>query len=287
MADPLGVTASIVAVLDLAVKVTQYVNDVRGGSEDRLKLRDELRNTIYLLEILKDRTEDIDLKDTWAASIRSLGSPNGPLDQFRTTPESLVEKLAPPGKSKQTLQTLKWPFDKGHVVGLLNAIERQSLFSPLRFRMIICMYSPNHVSFICLRSASTLSEEIKSGLHGVTEGIAQLQLGQKGRNNTSQLSRILTLADQERRFRSQQDREICDWISPLNFRAKQSDVLDRRQEGTGSWLLEADDFKAWLNETERTLWCLGIHTFRIDIIYVSEAKLLTLVSAGAGKTVLA
>jgi len=69
MADPLSVTASIITVLDLAAKVTSYLKDVKGGAEERLRLRDELRNTVTLLHMLKDRTEDVEYQGTWAPSI--------------------------------------------------------------------------------------------------------------------------------------------------------------------------------------------------------------------------
>ncbi|KAH0538021.1 hypothetical protein FGG08_005382 [Glutinoglossum americanum] len=51
---------------------------------------------------------------------------------------------------------------------------------------------------------------------------------------------------------------IADWLSPLNFIQKQSDVLDRRHPGTGQWLLDSDMFRDWLSGAEQTLWCRGI-----------------------------
>ena len=37
-----------------------------------------------------------------------------------------------------------------------------------------------------------------------------------------------------------------------------SDFIGRRQEGTGQWLLNSDEFKAWLNTSKQTLFCPGI-----------------------------
>lgn len=81
----------------------------------------------------------------------------------------------------------------------------------------------------------------------------------------------------------QEDRDVVAWLSPLNFSAKQDDVSSRRQEGTGKWFLEADLFKAWLDGTEKALWCPGIRTFLPPFLSVSADRL----EAGAGKTVLA
>lgn len=60
MSDPLSVTASVIAVLQLAATATQYLKDVKHGSADRTKLRDELRSATCLLEMLRDRLDDSD-----------------------------------------------------------------------------------------------------------------------------------------------------------------------------------------------------------------------------------
>ena len=64
-----------------------------------------------------------------------------------------------------------------------------------------------------------------------------------------------------------QDRKILSWLSPLNFVAKQSDVLSQRHEQTGAWFLRSPELQNWLTEPTKTLFCTGI--------------------PGAGKTVLA
>ena len=39
---------------------------------------------------------------------------------------------------------------------------------------------------------------------------------------------------------------------------QQSDMISRRQEGTGEWFFESSEFKTWLNRTRETLFCPGI-----------------------------
>ena len=62
-------------------------------------------------------------------------------------------------------------------------------------------------------------------------------------------------------------RELCQWLSPLDFPAQQREVYSRRQEGSGKWLLESERFKGWLKTEGGVLLCPG--------------------NPGAGKTVLA
>ncbi|KIM72175.1 hypothetical protein PILCRDRAFT_828843 [Piloderma croceum F 1598] len=66
---------------------------------------------------------------------------------------------------------------------------------------------------------------------------------------------------------SQECRKIIQWLSPLNFFVRQDDIFSKRQEGTGDWLLQCDDFNSWVSGASKTLWCHGM--------------------PGAGKTVLA
>ena len=69
-----------------------------------------------------------------------------------------------------------------------------------------------------------------------------------------------------------EDRErhaLEEWLSPMSFQQFLSRTLSDRQEGTGSWLLESQEFTKWEGE-------------------VDESKtLLLLGNAGTGKTVLA
>ncbi|EGN97152.1 hypothetical protein SERLA73DRAFT_161336 [Serpula lacrymans var. lacrymans S7.3] len=61
--------------------------------------------------------------------------------------------------------------------------------------------------------------------------------------------------------------EFENWLSPLNFRQRQSEVRETWREGTGGWVLDDERFKLWQKGDVKTLWCPGI--------------------PGAGKTVLA
>ena len=100
--DPLGVTASLVAIFQLAATAaTQYLNDVKGGSDDRIRLRKEIRSTVCLLEILNDRVEDAESSEKDLISIRSLSIPGGPLEQLRNALDKVVVKLSPASRAKK------------------------------------------------------------------------------------------------------------------------------------------------------------------------------------------
>ncbi|KAF2257611.1 hypothetical protein CC78DRAFT_442927, partial [Lojkania enalia] len=60
---------------------------------------------------------------------------------------------------------------------------------------------------------------------------------------------------------------LLQWISSTDYPAQQSDIIKRRQEGTGQWFLAAPQVARWLSEPQAILFCPGI--------------------PGAGKTILA
>jgi hypothetical protein len=56
----------------------------------------------------------------------------------------------------------------------------------------------------------------------------------------------------------QERRTILDWLTPIDYAAQQSDFINRRQEGTGQWLLDSNEFKKWINQSNQTLFCPGM-----------------------------
>ena len=60
-----------------------------------------------------------------------------------------------------------------------------------------------------------------------------------------------------KREEAKQTQELLAWLSTLDFKPKQSDILSKRLEGTGKWFLEDPQFRQWMDEDITTLWCPG------------------------------
>jgi hypothetical protein len=56
----------------------------------------------------------------------------------------------------------------------------------------------------------------------------------------------------------QRHHAVRNWTSSINFAAQQSDILSRRQEGTGVWCINSPQFLGWLQGLNQTLFCPGI-----------------------------
>jgi Cdc6-like AAA superfamily ATPase len=53
-------------------------------------------------------------------------------------------------------------------------------------------------------------------------------------------------------------RVLLEWISSSDYPAQQSDIIKRRQEGTGQWFLDSLEVAQWLNGIKTTLFCPGM-----------------------------
>ncbi|KAM4063741.1 ankyrin repeats (3 copies) domain-containing protein [Hirsutella rhossiliensis] len=41
---------------------------------------------------------------------------------------------------------------------------------------------------------------------------------------------------------------VANWLTPIDYSGEQKDLIHRRQEGTGQWLLESKEFQAWVHQ---------------------------------------
>ncbi|KAF9882257.1 ankyrin repeat protein [Colletotrichum karsti] len=64
--------------------------------------------------------------------------------------------------------------------------------------------------------------------------------------------------EEEKKRHLESKKRILDWITPIDFAAQQTDNLDRRQAGTGGWLLDSQEFQAWVENDRQTLFCPGL-----------------------------
>lgn len=65
--------------------------------------------------------------------------------------------------------------------------------------------------------------------------------------------------DKLNRQRKDQERQsLMNWLAPADFSNQHTDIISRRQEGTGEWLLSSKAYMQWRTGTQRLLLCPGI-----------------------------
>ncbi|RYP69154.1 hypothetical protein DL771_006248 [Monosporascus sp. 5C6A] len=66
-----------------------------------------------------------------------------------------------------------------------------------------------------------------------------------------------TMKQQAREAADERD-AILHWLTPVDYAPQQSDFINRRQVGTGQWLLDSPEFQAWVKTDKQTLFCHGM-----------------------------
>ena len=79
MSEPLGVVASVVALLQLTQAVIQGLSSVRDALKERSTIRDEI---IYVSGLLFNLKGQLTRNEIWSVIVSSLASPAGPLQQL-------------------------------------------------------------------------------------------------------------------------------------------------------------------------------------------------------------
>ena len=124
--DPLSISASITALLQLTSTVIQYLYGVKGAPEDRGTILSEIVSVNTILFVIQNEAEQAKQGDQWSSTLHSLNVPHGPLDQFRSALERLASKLASPATGlKKMGKAIIWPFQKEEIKEILASIERQ------------------------------------------------------------------------------------------------------------------------------------------------------------------
>ncbi|RFU32928.1 hypothetical protein B7463_g3428, partial [Scytalidium lignicola] len=66
------------------------------------------------------------------------------------------------------------------------------------------------------------------------------------------------IMEQRKWHESEASQRILTWLTPVEYGPQQSDLLGRRQAGTGEWLLNTHGFQDWFNGHRQTLFCPGM-----------------------------
>jgi hypothetical protein len=56
-------------------------------------------------------------------------------------------------------------------------------------------------------------------------------------------------------------RKVADWLTPINFRAIQSDTFSKHTSGTGTWFIDHPQFQKWLSGNNQVLWVEGMRKY--------------------------
>ena len=133
--DPLSVTASIIAVVQLTASVVGYLSDLKNATKDQTRCIIEASNILGLLTSLRFRLEEANEDDPWYTAIRALAVENGPLEQYKAALEHLVSKITSQDGVGKVRKIMLWKFDKQEVAEILSKVERLKSLTQIALEM--------------------------------------------------------------------------------------------------------------------------------------------------------
>ncbi|KAG4290164.1 hypothetical protein FPRO06_02050 [Fusarium proliferatum] len=257
--DPLGATASIIAILQLSTAATHYLVSAKGATKQQRRLHEEIRACEGMLLQLKDILENERPDPTRAPRISLLEGPYSPFKRLVTLFESIKVRLAPKIGLNKVISSLAWPFNEKDVGELVAAIQREKGLLHLALETdsrdilkgFIQTAEENHNRLTDLmQNLKHDSDHQKDQLEQFSTALESLQTTQETVSNSLNNLGNAQAADQRLK--------ILDWITTMSFTSDLEDHLERLQPGTGQWLLESEQFKAWVGGEYQTLYCPGI-----------------------------
>jgi hypothetical protein len=122
--DPLSVTASVIAVLQLTTEVIQCLNDVKDAPKECQQCVIEVSNLLNPLISLRYRAEHAQIGDPWFEQLRKLNVKDGPLDQCKQALEQLYSRVENRDGVRDVKRRLLWKFSRKEVATILARMER-------------------------------------------------------------------------------------------------------------------------------------------------------------------
>jgi hypothetical protein len=122
--DPLSVTASVVAVLQLTTEVIQYLADVKDAPKECQQCVIEVSSLLNLLISLRYRAEHAQIGDPWFEQLLKLNIEDGPLDQYKQALEQLYSRVENRDGVREVKRRLLWKFSRKEVATILARMER-------------------------------------------------------------------------------------------------------------------------------------------------------------------
>src|SRR6266566_2465669 len=242
MADPIGTTASILTLVDVCAKMIQYIQDVKDGSSERTRLRMEIIATKGILEALVTTVKDAEAApESWSETIRSINQNGCPLVLLHGVLIALHDELgraASANRIERASRSLLWPFKKKDVEQRLKVIERQK-------SLLALALDNDHMA---------LSKEIKSYTRAIRGDVKNIRSDARAIRGD-----VVVIRAEIEQQKDNGDRIIIlDWLTPIDYTPQQHDFINRRQTGTGQWLLDSAEYQTWRQTAKSTLFCPGI-----------------------------
>jgi hypothetical protein len=256
MAEALGIGTSVIAVIRLTVQIAQVIAQLGLDWKDAPADVKSFMAELHSLKVaLSDTNTNILLNPELLEAFQDQSSTLA--SQLGTAPSSTDTKL--------TLATCQSDLEgllgelkraKGHRVGwerLKGAFLAKGTRDPVGNLYRHCQTFNRMMSIDAIIHGATTYKDAKEANQQQERHQAETNISSAIKDGVSRLHERPAIQS-----RRQDCQAILDWLTPINYAPQQIDFMSRRQEGTGQWLLNSNEFQGWLIQAKQTLFCPGL-----------------------------
>ena len=241
MAEAFGIGAGVVGVIGVAIQITQVVVqfglDWKDAPHDVKTFLAELQT---LRATLSETNTNLLLNPDFA-------------EAFQNRPSILLSQLGP--NAPPTTDTkLMLDICKREMEDLLKELKKRGKGHRVGWERVKGAFLAKNTR----ESVENLHRQCQ-----VLNGLVSIDIAVLGATTYKEVKE--TRRDQQEARKEQQewhqagtDKELLTWLAKTDYGSQQSDLLSRRQEGTGQWLLDSDEFQSWCKGDRQTLFCSGM-----------------------------
>ncbi|KXX76597.1 Ubiquitin-conjugating enzyme E2 4 [Madurella mycetomatis] len=248
--EVVGLTASIIAVGQLTSACLKLSGKYLGRSEHGTNEIKALQTHLYNFNgVLRTFETHVEIHEDDTARLESLRCLKPVLDACKDALECIKGFLGNTGFIGKYILGPKFDRQLKPILKVLD--NAKEVFT-------LAVYA-DHLTIISgvdqyIRNVSGDVQELRSLAVETKESLAHLIQAQQ-----RQVELTNALLDQQNVQRLQEERRtVLDWLTKLDFAPQYYDFLDRRQPGTGRWLLNSGEYTAWVAASTPTLFCRGI-----------------------------
>lgn len=226
MADPLSIAGSVVGILSLGLQVTQqlceYYTKYKKQCEDLEQLLLKIERLTTCLDTVKDHVE---------ARPKRLEEAD-----LRKSIEATIEQC---NFSLQELQSELDRFETETLKGVRRQIRSATRRALYPFRASTLKKLEEEIDY----TMSELSTILQLFQHVDTRNI------QEDLTKVHELLRVMRADNVSEKARS--------WLNAPDATVNYNFACKKRQPGTGSWFVESEQYKQWLDMPRKALWLRG------------------------------
>jgi len=231
----LGLLSSIASLAHILNRTVKIGNDIWNSKEERKKFEDDLACVQQIYDLLKDATKDMKPSEEGEEWFQAIGSS---VKTLLKTLDEIHRKLGgnEENKYKKKILALRWHAQKPDVKDSFATIRTSCGLISIALELRISKKQEAHM--LISQSHLDLTEQFRDSQTAANTAILQA--------NATLLQTNGAILEHQLKQKQEEDREgIINWLSKLNFQARQRELFDNSAPETGQWFIEHPVFKCW------------------------------------------